>query len=154
MGGVLCIFGVAVFRCGALALFEGVLWSDIDIKFIPNTLAFLLGVGLLGSGLVFGTLYLAAANKSPWKIGAAAVSGFLGGYLVAHGAQMFLDAKLASFNRRSENARVTPMIVAELKLRDIRRHILGVDLVERAEIPRLKMLQEPSIVLVCTAPTT
>jgi hypothetical protein len=40
---------------------------------------------------------------------------------------------LTSFNRRPENVRVVPMVVAELKFRDVERHILGADLMERAD---------------------
>jgi hypothetical protein len=39
---------------------------------------------------------------------------------------------LAPFNCRSENVRVVPIVVAELKFRDIQRHIFGAHLVECA----------------------
>jgi hypothetical protein len=39
---------------------------------------------------------------------------------------------LASFNRRSENIAVEAVVVAELKFRDVQRHIFAADLVERA----------------------
>src|ERR1041385_989897 len=40
---------------------------------------------------------------------------------------------LNPLNRRSEDIRITPMVVAELKLRDVKRHILGADFMERAD---------------------
>src|SRR6266487_4174617 len=39
----------------------------------------------------------------------------------------------ASFNRRSEDVRVLTVIVAELELSNIERHVLAADLVKRAE---------------------
>lgn len=39
---------------------------------------------------------------------------------------------LAALNRRAENVRIVPMVVTELKFRDVQRHILGTDLVEGA----------------------
>ena len=39
----------------------------------------------------------------------------------------------ASFNRRSEDVRVLAIIVAELELGDVERHVLGADLVECAD---------------------
>src|SRR6202050_1770501 len=52
-------------------------------------------------------------------------------FLADHGACTRL--LLASANRRVENVLVLPIVIAELKLRDIERHILGADLVERAD---------------------
>jgi hypothetical protein len=40
------------------------------------------------------------------------------------------------------------VIIAELKFRDVRRQIFGADLVKPPTIPRLKIDQKPSIVLV------
>ena len=40
---------------------------------------------------------------------------------------------LASLNRRTENVRVEAVVIAELKLRDVQRHILLADLVECAD---------------------
>jgi hypothetical protein len=39
----------------------------------------------------------------------------------------------ASLNRRAENVRIVPMVVAELKFCDVQRHVFGADLVERAD---------------------
>ena len=55
---------------------------------------------------------------------------------------------LATINCRSENVGVEPIVVAELKLRDVERHIFGADFVERADHARLKIDREPSIVFV------
>lgn len=60
---------------------------------------------------------------------------------------------LAPFNRR-ENIRVEAVVISELKFSDVQRHVLGTDLVERTDDPPLEMLQKPSIIWVCTAPTT
>src|SRR4051794_10400694 len=40
---------------------------------------------------------------------------------------------LASGNRRSEDVGILPIVVAELKLRDVERHIFGAHFVERAQ---------------------
>ncbi len=40
-----------------------------------------------------------------------------------------------SANRRSENVSILTVVVAELKLRDIQRHIFAADLVEAADDP-------------------
>lgn len=39
---------------------------------------------------------------------------------------------LASLNRRCENVIIEAVVIAELKFRDVQRHVLGADLVERA----------------------
>jgi hypothetical protein len=39
----------------------------------------------------------------------------------------------ASLNCRSENVGIEPIVVAELKFRDVERHIFGAHLVERAD---------------------
>ncbi len=44
----------------------------------------------------------------------------------------------ASFNRRSENVIVHPVVIAELEFCDVQRQILGADLVERADDTALK----------------
>lgn len=46
----------------------------------------------------------------------------------------------ASPDRCPEDVPVVPMIVAELELGNIEGHVLAADLVERAKMPRLKML--------------
>jgi len=45
---------------------------------------------------------------------------------------------LASPNRRSEDVRILSVVVAELKFRDIERHIFATDLVETADDAALK----------------
>ena len=45
---------------------------------------------------------------------------------------MFCLSSLAALNRRSENIVIEPIVVAELKLRDVQRHVFGADLVEAA----------------------
>ena len=45
---------------------------------------------------------------------------------------------LTSLDRRSEDVVVQAVVVAELKLRDVQRQILGADLVERADDPALE----------------
>jgi hypothetical protein len=52
---------------------------------------------------------------------------------------------LASFDCRSENVRVLPVIIAELELGNIERHIFPAHFVECAT-PRLKIDQKPSMV--------
>ena len=54
--------------------------------------------------------------------------------------------RLASLDRRSEDVRVLPIIVAELKLGDIERHIFSAHFVERADHAALKIDQNPSMV--------
>jgi hypothetical protein len=44
-----------------------------------------------------------------------------------------MSSALTSLNRRAENVRIAPMIVAELKFRNVQRHIFGTDFVERAD---------------------
>ncbi len=44
----------------------------------------------------------------------------------------------APFNSRSENVRILPVIVAELKLRDVQRYVLAADLVEASHDPALE----------------
>ena len=41
-------------------------------------------------------------------------------------------------DRRSEDVRILPIVVAELKLRDVQRHIFGADFVEAADNPALE----------------
>jgi hypothetical protein len=55
---------------------------------------------------------------------------------------------LASPNRRAEDICIHSVIISELKLRDVERHIFGADFVERADHARLKIDREPSIVFV------
>ena len=55
---------------------------------------------------------------------------------------------LACFNRRAENVSVLAVIIAELELGDIERHVLAADLVERTDDAALENLQKPSVVLV------
>jgi hypothetical protein len=43
---------------------------------------------------------------------------------------VFVGLKLASANRRSEDIRIVPIVVTELKFRDVQRHVFGTDLVE------------------------
>jgi|ERR1700674_4806838 len=45
---------------------------------------------------------------------------------------------LTSSYRRPEDVRIVPVVVAELKLRNVQRHVLGADLVERADHAALK----------------
>ena len=52
----------------------------------------------------------------------------------------------ASLNRRSENVRVLAIIIAELELGNVQRHIFAADFVEVPTTPRLKIDQKPSIV--------
>jgi hypothetical protein len=44
-----------------------------------------------------------------------------------------------------ENVIVETIVVAELKFRDVQRHILSADLMELPTMPRLKIDQKPSI---------
>lgn len=46
-----------------------------------------------------------------------------------------LENTLTSSNRRSENIRIFAVIIAELKLRNIERHIFGADFVEASDDP-------------------
>ena len=45
---------------------------------------------------------------------------------------------LASADRHSENVSVKSVVVSELKLRDVQRHIFGADFVEAADNPALE----------------
>jgi hypothetical protein len=55
--------------------------------------------------------------------------------------------KLASPNRRSKNIGVLPIVIAELELSDIQRHIfLPLTLWKEPAMPRLIMDQKPSMV--------
>ena len=42
---------------------------------------------------------------------------------------------LTSTDRRSKDVRILPIVVAELKLHDVRRHIFGAGFVEAADNP-------------------
>jgi hypothetical protein len=52
--------------------------------------------------------------------------------------ELLFVALLASLDRRSENIRILPVIVAELELRDIERHIFAAHLVERTDYAALE----------------
>ena len=45
---------------------------------------------------------------------------------------------LASADRRSKNIRIRPVVVPELKLGNVKRQVLGADLVESTDHPALK----------------
>ena len=49
-----------------------------------------------------------------------------------------VETDLASRNRRSEDICVLPIIVAELKFRNVQRHIFGTDFVEASDDPALE----------------
>jgi hypothetical protein len=59
-----------------------------------------------------------------------------------------------ALNRRSENVIVKAIIVPELELRNVKMMVFLTNMVDVPTMPRLKMLQKPSIVWVCTAPTS
>jgi hypothetical protein len=59
-----------------------------------------------------------------------------------------------ALNSRSENVIVEAIIVPELELRNVKMQIFLADIVNVPTIPRLRIDQKPSIVLVCTTPTT
>lgn len=81
---------------------------------------------------LFGTIltvvsFVAFAHFTP--------QGFVLGFLLwilAGWVFSFAFRSSAPLNRRAENVRIAPMVVAELKFRDVQRHIFGADLVERA----------------------
>ncbi len=58
------------------------------------------------------------------------VAGVYGTILILPGV-----AELTAFNRRSEDVRVLPIVVSELKFRNIERHVFGADLVEASDDP-------------------
>jgi hypothetical protein len=72
-----------------------------------------------------------------------------------HKRQSELPGKLfsLSLNRRSENVIVEVIIVPELELCNVKVQVL-LTLLNVPTIPRLMMGPKPSIVLVCTEPTT
>jgi hypothetical protein len=45
---------------------------------------------------------------------------------------------LASADRRSEDVRVLPIVVSELKFRNVERHVFGADLTEASDDPALE----------------
>lgn len=61
---------------------------------------------------------------------------------------------LTSPDRRTEYVGIVPVVVAELKFRDVQREIFGADFMERADHAALTSDQKPSMVCVWTAPTT
>jgi hypothetical protein len=69
-------------------------------------------------------------------------------------ASAFLDG-LAFANHRSGHVGIVVVVISELKYSDVKHQVIfGAHFVERATTLRLKMLQKPSIVFMCTAPTT
>ena len=65
------------------------------------------------------------------------------------------DHASAACYRRPEHIGIDAVVVAELKFRDVERHIFGADILWNVPTtPRLKIDQKPSIVFVWTAPTT
>lgn len=82
------------------------------MKIIIGIFIGLVGGCLLAFAIPLGISLLVEADKTPWKI-VLAVFAFIGGtYFTAHGTKMFLDAKLASFDRRSEDVRVHAVIIS------------------------------------------
>jgi hypothetical protein len=61
---------------------------------------------------------------------------------------------LTSGNRRTENVCVVSVVIAELELGNIERHVFPADLVEGADHAAFEDRPEASIVCVCTAPMT
>jgi hypothetical protein len=53
-----------------------------------------------------------------------------------------------SCNRCSEDVGIEPIVVAELKLREVERHIFGRHFVDVPTTPRLKIDQKPSMAVV------
>ena len=64
------------------------------------------------------------------------------------------DHASAACYRRTKNIRVVAVVIAELELSNVQRQVLGAHLVERADNAAFEDAPKPSIVLVCTAPTT
>jgi len=57
-------------------------------------------------------------------------------------------------DRRTKDIRVSRLLVAERKFRDVERQIFTAHFVERADMPRLISDQKPSICVGRIAPTT
>jgi hypothetical protein len=61
---------------------------------------------------------------------------------------------LTASDSRPEYVGVLPIVITELKFRNVERHVFGADFMEASDDPALKMDQKPSILFVWIAPTT
>ena len=88
----------------------------------------------------------------------ASIVGFIGAVLIIHGLFLVCIGKVvALFNIRQlpfRKYQLHSIVIPKLKLGDVQRQIFLDDIWNVPIMPRLKMLQKPSIVFAWIAPTT